>query len=460
MAGLLCSIAQANTDYLGLYMQGQRVGYSSYSQEKARFEGKLVVKSNSVTKMSANLLGTPIRLSIFSTTISDMKGSPLQMSFAMNSAGRANILIAQFKGKKVSLTSNQTGTVSHSILTMPPGEVTDDPLQGLIFGKLKRGFRKAIYVLDPTTQMFIKNVVVYRGSKAILIHHKHVDAIWVELEDPRAATEVYLSQKGNLLEADSVMGLKMVPMTKKEALAGFGNSKVDLAYGNKIVPSGNLVDPAGLRKLKLKINSSETYAKLPSDEYQSVTGSAGKFVVNIHPPYFKIPTGITIKKAHLLKPQWTKPDTDIPSNEEKFHLLAERIIGKTTDVGAAARKIQLWVYGKMTPDARIAVLRNANEVLATKRGVCRDYAILTATLLRSSGIPCKLVTGLVSWDGDFYYHAWVKFYDGTNWIGLDSTVRASQMSATHIELATGTVSDAYSAPFLQSPKITILSTSE
>ena len=104
------------------------------------------------------------------------------------------------------------------------------------------------------------------------------------------------------------------------------------------------------------------------------------------------------------------------------------------------------------------MLRDANEVLDSKRGVCRDYAILCATLLRAAGIPTEMATGLVSWDGDFYYHAWVKVFDGVNWIGIDATTSTPQMSAAHVELAVGTVGQVFSAPVLQSATIKVVST--
>ena len=110
-------------------------------------------------------------------------------------------------------------------------------------------------------------------------------------------------------------------------------------------------------------------------------------------------TGGTIQEAALGKPQFMTPDLDMPSDHPDFKSLAKQIVGPETRVEPAANLVKTWVYEQMKPNAGIGVLRDASEVLRSKEGVCRDYAILTGTLLRSAGIPARLASGLVDWDG-------------------------------------------------------------
>lgn len=71
-----------------------------------------------------------------------------------------------------------------------------------------------------------------------------------------------------------------------------------------------------------------------------------------------------------------------------------------------------------------------DEVLSTKKGICFDYAALMTGMLRSQGVPCKLVKGYA---GEVY-HAWISvwteetgwidgaiFFNGTSWQRLDPT---------------------------------------
>ena len=110
----------------------------------------------------------------------------------------------------------------------------------------------------------------------------------------------------------------------------------------------------------------------------------------------------------------------------------------------------------MSPNAGIGVLRDASEVLKTKEGVCRDYAILTATILRAANIPARLASGLVYAQEAFYYHAWTEYWDGKRWIGLDSTRPSGKVTAGHVKLAHGSVEEAFLFTFLDKARIQVL----
>jgi transglutaminase-like putative cysteine protease len=79
-------------------------------------------------------------------------------------------------------------------------------------------------------------------------------------------------------------------------------------------------------------------------------------------------------------------------------------------------------------------LPDIDKTLKTKKGICFDYAALMTAMLRSQGIPCKLVIGFA---GDVY-HAWINawseetgwvnniiVFDGKNWQLMDPTFASS-----------------------------------
>lgn len=64
-----------------------------------------------------------------------------------------------------------------------------------------------------------------------------------------------------------------------------------------------------------------------------------------------------------------------------------------------------------------------DDTLRTGRGICFDYASLVAGMLRSQGIPAKMVFGDVS--PDDIYHAWNMFYtEETGWVTVKYEVKA------------------------------------
>ena len=82
-------------------------------------------------------------------------------------------------------------------------------------------------------------------------------------------------------------------------------------------------------------------------------------------------------------------------------------------------------------------LPDLDQVLATKKGICFDYAALMAGMLRSQNIACKLIVGYA----DTAYHAWISvwtpdkgwidgaiFFDGIKWQLMDPTYASSSGS--------------------------------
>ena len=74
-------------------------------------------------------------------------------------------------------------------------------------------------------------------------------------------------------------------------------------------------------------------------------------------------------------------------------------------------------------------------------------------------MPSRLASGLVSLDGEFYYHAWAEVWDGARWVGVDSTTANDQISAAHIKLADGNVNTAFAFMMLDRVKMEVLETS-
>lgn len=85
---------------------------------------------------------------------------------------------------------------------------------------------------------------------------------------------------------------------------------------------------------------------------------------------------------------------------------------------------------ELAKSVQTGYIPDLDEVLRRGRGICFDYASLMTAMLRSQGIPTKLVIGYV---GDVY-HAWINVYteeygwvgglirfDGNEWTLMDPT---------------------------------------
>lgn len=76
-----------------------------------------------------------------------------------------------------------------------------------------------------------------------------------------------------------------------------------------------------------------------------------------------------------------------------------------------------------------------DETLNTGKGICFDYASLAAAMMRSVGIPCKLITGYVDQD---VYHAWNCFYTREQgWVTVEIRATPNYWQRVDITFAAG-----------------------
>lgn len=106
-----------------------------------------------------------------------------------------------------------------------------------------------------------------------------------------------------------------------------------------------------------------------------------------------------------------------------------------------------YVIRNVTYDKELATtvksgyLPRLDQVLENRRGICFDYAALMTGMLRSQGVPTKLVVGYAGQS----YHAWISvwteeegwvdgviFFDGDAWHRMDPTFAASAGASEEI----------------------------
>ena len=126
---------------------------------------------------------------------------------------------------------------------------------------------------------------------------------------------------------------------------------------------------------------------------------------------------------------------------------AAELAGAEADPLKKVEKIYNFVIGNLTyDDQRAATVKSGyvpvlDSVLAEKKGICFDYAALMSGMLRSQGVPCKMVFGYA---GDAY-HAWISvwteatgwignaiYFDGNTWHRMDPTFASSSNSSAAI----------------------------
>ncbi len=443
--------AFAADSYFGIYLDGGKIGYS-ISREPSAPDAQGLRWSVSETVFRSTMLGADLDMKIVSRTQTTAQGAPVRMEYITESSGRTQTVLAFFEPKIIRIEVDNNGTKSTRKLDIPPGaRVVDDATSALILegpGAVK-SFK--VHVLDPTTLTLIVNDVSLNGPTKVDIKGRLTDATLVTVKDPRAISKIFYSSTGDVIKIEGALGMVMLPETEADAL-DISAPRTDLAESSAIRVNQPLNRALDTNEVTFSVIGSDL-SRLPSDSYQTTQKRGDTWIVRVHPVNRQSLPDRQISVANRFAKQWLRPSLHIPADSPEFNTLAKKILGNETKVIAGSEKISRWIYATMKSNAGIGILRDATEVLATKEGVCRDYAILAATLMRSAGIPTRVASGLIYDNQQMYYHAWVEVWSGKEWFMLDPTRANLPTNATRIKLAHGHVETAFTFPVLSRTRI-------
>lgn len=128
------------------------------------------------------------------------------------------------------------------------------------------------------------------------------------------------------------------------------------------------------------------------------------------------------------------------SEAESTIQTAAKLVTGIEDTIQKVEKVYDFVVGTISYDEEKArsvksgYLPVLDEVMETKKGICFDYAALMTGMLRSQGIPCKLVVGYAGSAYHAWIHVWTEengwvdgiiYFDSHSWHRMDPTFASS-----------------------------------
>jgi len=257
---------------------------------------------------------------------------------------------------------------------------------------------------------------------------------------------------------------EMDEVGSKELIVGNQKALVDLSYLADGVVRVKYNQPETPKKLKVIIEKGEekyTYDLRADGEFEPYPLQLGdgqyllkvfanvidNRYVNIYAASFEVKLaddkGPFLSSTSLIKFDDTSKAVklaseltlDCKSDEEKLEAIYEYIVENVTYDHEKAKSV------------KPGYIPNCDVTLESGKGICFDYASLLAVMLRSVGVPTKLVMGYVA--PDYVYHAWNEvflegkgwvrigeFYsiykEGEGWIRMDSTFAANSNDPAEI----------------------------
>ncbi|MEM2121320.1 MAG: transglutaminase domain-containing protein [Candidatus Woesearchaeota archaeon] len=172
--------------------------------------------------------------------------------------------------------------------------------------------------------------------------------------------------------------------------------------------------------------------------------------------YFKLNSIVQRQKTYLVDREISFPQTlkviddDIYKKLQRTEKLnfnerikhkASEITEGSPDLFTAVSQIGFWIYKNMEYDLNYSnVEKDALWVFENMRGTCDEYSNLYAAMLRSIGIPARIVSGISYSDLEetrgFNPHAWIEVYfNDIGWVPFDANyAEFGFLDNTHIIL--------------------------
>jgi len=435
---------EARSHRYAILMLGAKIGTQTVEESPILYRNRparKIVATGEMTMQAMNEVSVRIRVSEVHTPT----GRPLRLDFHATSAGRNTWVRAFFSPSRIEAVHNTGGQRRTRTIRIPRGVVLGaDPTAIGNLGDFepKIGEKVTLHHFEPMSLSLQKMEVEVLRREALQVGEETRDAYVVRLRSPSFGTlDAWITPSGDFLKAISPLGLAILRDDLVEPETAY-TPPPDLLNATAVKTEGVVRQPRQARTLQVRIRGVNDRAAVLSDARQraDVEGEGDTLTVvyrieAVDPPVRGAPL-VTRREGNPALADGAYLNLTDPEIRQR----AARIVGRETDRAAAARKIRAWVYAHMRKPTNIGVPRSATEIMRSREGVCRDYAILFAALARAAGIPTRLCSGIVYGDGKFYYHAWVECQIGPeadSWVPYDPTLPTDFVDATHIKFAQG-----------------------
>jgi hypothetical protein len=427
--------------WMGGYLGSQKIGYMSFKIEKSDFDGISGYRIASVLNSRLKILDADLTQIVNTVVYTDADFNPLKEDFAMSSGGKKTSVNAIFSPDVIDcVVSGQTGGTNVKVPIPAGAKLVGDMVFSLLNTSVEVGKQYSVQYFNPLTLTVDELTVKVTGMEKIKSGGQEVETYVLSNSTPMGDLTIWQEADGSVVQAKAVMGIIFRREPKEQAMAGMGaGGQEDFATLTSVKPNRKITNPRQLRSLAVIMVGIKDAGVLITDKRQTAAFVGGK----PGSVRYKIKAVDYPAESSILRPVTDPKFADYLANSPYLDFdkqavadQAARIVGDETNAYRAAQKIRAWVYGNMVTRADIGIARSASDVLASKEGVCRDYAILFAALARAAGIPCKVVSGVLYTQDAFYYHSWAECYVG-EWVPFDATLPADFVDATHVKMAEG-----------------------
>lgn len=431
---------------------GQRSGWSN---TRVTTEGDRITTSSDM-ELSIRRGETVIKVTIGSEWVETAAGEPVSLRWEQGLGGPPVVTTYEFGGEKWTRTIEAPGMPPQtSDVTPPAGDWLPPAAEGrLIEQRLAAGAKEIV-----TRSLDVSQGVRIVETKRRVLGEEKVEALgrvvpgyrtMVTTDVLPGETEELIDRSGTPIRSEvDLGGIVMRTVLADRELALGDLDPPELMRKTFVTPDRPIPDPRRTRLATyiLSVPDGEL-PDLPDTGWQRVerlSPSSARVVVNAIGE--AAPAGDVDAETYLAR------STMLDIQDPAVLALLDRA-GVEADAPPAERAetLRAFVYGFIDAKTLGVGFGSASDVARSATGDCSEHAALLAALLRASGIPSRVASGLIyadSFAGSeniFGYHMWTQALleiDGVRrWVDFDAVLPPGQaFDATHIAVAVSTLSD-------------------
>lgn len=290
-------------------------------------------------------------------------------------------------------------------------------------------------------------------SRQALKHHPKNKGFCFKLqnnEDVGSSIVEWRNVDGELLQAKSLTDNTELVY----ALMSYQDSSaVDIIKSTRIasnfIPHPRLVNHAQYKLTLMKNASSDILHLFPDDDHQRKMPQADSGILMMDVTS-SVPDD-TSQEIPIIGEMAYRIDTPLLQSTNPLLIqVSKDVVQGEKRAYFAAKMLRRWVFQNVRYKNYDQGFLSALDVLNTRSGDCTEHAVLLSAMLRSVGIPSRVVVGLLYTPADtghsattgmgyWVYHLWTEAQIGASngqpiWASLDASQAEDVMDAAHLKL--------------------------